>query len=235
MPRYLVNMQERVYITTENDPAHRIIYPDVHFVAAAFPLAPPASFTSNAGDLAIAEPIRVTEDRVEPVRELRLELLDATNLSVVTVIEVLSPTNKVAGSEGRASFLRKRQEVYASTAHWVEIDLLRGGSRTARRRPEVATAYQAFVSRHEAGSDDRPGYQWPIAMAARLPVIGVPLRPGEPDASLDLQAAFDLAYDRGGYAFRLDYAADPPPPAMSADTLAWCRATVAAVRKPPGG
>ena len=229
LPRYLVAFQERVYITAENDPAYRVIYPDVHFVQpdpVGDPMGSGAPATA-ADALAIAEPIRVTEDRVEPVRELSLELRDATDLSVVTVIEVLSRTNKVLGSEGRADFLRKRREIYATSTHWVELDLLRAGGRTAHRRPVVTAAYQAFVSRHLAERGERQGDLWPIPLDARLPVIGIPLRSGEPDAPLDLQAAFGLAYDRGGYRYRINYAADPPPPAMSADALAWCRATAA--------
>ena len=46
---------------------------------------------------------------------------------VVTVIEILSPTNKVAGSRGRESYETKRQEVMRSPSHLVEIDLLRRG------------------------------------------------------------------------------------------------------------
>jgi len=226
MPRYLVTMQERVYVTTETDPAYHVIYPDVHFVG--LPHGGPTGRAAGGGsdDLIIAEPLVVTEDVAEPVRELRLELLDATDLSVVTVIEVLSPTNKVPGAEGRASLLRKREEVYASPTHWVEVDLLRGGARTAHRGPTVTTAYQAFVSRKSSAGSERQGNLWPIALASRLPVIGVPLRAGEPDAPLDLQAAFDLAYDRGGYAYRIKYTADPPLPAMSDEELSWCRARV---------
>ena len=226
MPRYLVSFEDRVYVTTENDPAYRLIYPDVQFVD---PRPWSSTRPTPPGDLVIAEPIRVTE-AAEPVRERRLELRDATDLSVVTVIEVLSPTNKVGGAEGRASVLQKRQDVYASSTHWVEVDLLRGGVRTARRQPAVATEYQAFVSRHESGRDDRPAFLWPISLGSRLPVIGVPLRGDEPDAPLDIQAAFDLVYDRVGYGFRVDYAVNPPPPAMPPDQLAWCRDRIAAWR-----
>ena len=81
--------------------------------------------------------------------------------------------------------------------------------------------------------DGRRGYLWPIPLTERLPVIGIPLKDGEPDAPLDLQAALDLVYRRGAYELQFTYAADPPPPAMPADTLAWCRARVAAHRSGP--
>ena len=219
MPRYLVSFEERVYVTAEDDPAYRLVYPDVHFVEARRAATAGAANPGGAGGLAIAEPLRVTELLEQPVRELRLEVRDASDLSVVTVIEVLSPTNKVAGANGRHQFLRKRADIYASPAHWLEIDLLRAGVRTSQRSPTVTTAYQAFVSRCGPGRDDRLGDLWPIALTDRLPVIGVPLRDGDADAPLDLQAAVDLVYDRAGYAYRIDYAADPPPPAMAADDV----------------
>ena len=45
--------------------------------------------------------------------------------SVVTAIEVLSPTNKTRGSRGRASYFEKRRDSLRSEAHLIEIDLLR--------------------------------------------------------------------------------------------------------------
>jgi hypothetical protein len=222
-PRYAVNFEERVYVITPDDPAYRMIYPDVH---VAGPHA--ASVAAPAAGLAIAEPIPVIEQLDINVHERRLELYDPTNGSVVTVIEVLSPTNKVSGSQGRADFIAKRNQVYASTAQWMEIDLLRGGVRTASRSPAAGTEYQAFVSKFDPLTNSRRGHLWPISIRRPLPVLGVPLQPGEPDAPLDLQSVFDLTYQRAMYGYRLNYAGDPPPPTMPADTLAWCRERIAA-------
>ncbi len=73
---------------------------------------------------------------------------------------------------------------------------------------------------------------WPIDLSDRLPVIRVPLRGSDPDVPLDLQAAFDHVYDSGAYDVELadNYAADPPPPPIAADALAWCRSITAAFR-----
>lgn len=46
---------------------------------------------------------------------------------MVTVIELLSPTNKQRGSEGYIRYLQKRLDLLNSQANLVEIDLLRGG------------------------------------------------------------------------------------------------------------
>ena len=235
-PRYFVSFEERVFITADDDPAFRVVYPDVHLVAGDS--ARPTSGSDarlGAGGAAIARPLPVVETLSETVREGRLEVRDATDQSVVTVIEILSPTNKVSGSRGRASFVRKRRQVYASSTHWMEIDLIRGGDRTANRAPAAGTAYQAFVSRHDVRQDGRRCYLWPIPLREPLPIVGVPLRDGEPDAPLNLQAALDLVYARGSYDRRLGYAAAPPPPPLSADDLAWCRDRIAAWRATAAG
>ena len=46
----------------------------------------------------------------------------------MTVIEILSPDNKVARSQGLKSFGMKRVQIMRSPSHWVEIDLLHRGS-----------------------------------------------------------------------------------------------------------
>jgi hypothetical protein len=50
------------------------------------------------------------------------------NEKLVTVIELLSPVNKRAGSN-RPEYLKKRNALFESHVHLVEIDLLRSLSR----------------------------------------------------------------------------------------------------------
>ena len=84
---------------------------------------------SVTGGLAVAEidtPVKV-EVVPQEVHESYVEILDRqTGQQVVTVIEVVSPTNKFAGA-GRDSYVAKQREVLNSQAHLVEIDLLRAG------------------------------------------------------------------------------------------------------------
>ena len=54
----------------------------------------------------------------------------------------------------------------------------------------------------------------------RLPVIPIPLKPGDPDARLDLQAVLDAAYDRAGYDLEIDYRSEPNPP-LGGELAAW--------------
>ena len=63
----------------------------------------------------------------DEVRETYLEVRETRTDYVLTVLELLSPTNKRPGC-GRRLYEDKRMEVLASRTHLVEIDLLRAGS-----------------------------------------------------------------------------------------------------------
>jgi hypothetical protein len=133
---------------------------------------------------------------------------------LVTVIELLSPTNKHIGPD-HEQYLGKRTEILRSRTHLVEIDLLRGGVRMPPE--ELPTCdYCALVSRVE----ERPrAGVWPWRFRDPLPVVPIPLRGNDPDARLDLKAAIDQVYDGGGYE---DYIySGLPEPQLAPDDAAW--------------
>jgi hypothetical protein len=207
-PRYVARVEERVYISDERDPGRRCIIPDVHISDSRAGAASPPIFVSDEGGVAVAEPlVRVTLlDR--EVHEAYLTLVDVDKREVVTVLEVLSPTNKYPHAEGQKSYLRKRHEVLQSATNLVEIDLLRGGERILVEPGLPECEYVAHVSR----PGHRPeGLIWPIRLNQRLPILPVPLRPDDDDVRLDLQSALASFYDRAGYDLILDYAAEPVP------------------------
>jgi Protein of unknown function (DUF4058) len=88
----------------------------------------------------------------EEVTQGFIEIRDASSgHRVVTVIEVLSPGNKVAG-EGQDKYLQKRQELREGRVSLVEIDLVRAGKRPlpvplVSLPPSFRTAYQVWVRR----------------------------------------------------------------------------------------
>ena len=102
-------------------------------------------------------------------------------------------------------------------SHWVEIDLLRKGLPLVAR--EVLPKGEYFV--HLSRVNRRPkGEVWPIRLPQRLPVIAIPLRPGDPDGNLDLQQVLDTAYDRAAYDLEIDYRIEPDPP-LAPDETSW--------------
>ena len=223
-PKYFVRVEERVYVSGEDDPAHHLIVPDVRIIRTRRR----AGRVMPTSSTAMAVPIPVAEPLQHEVHEHRLEVIDRIDRSIVTVIELLSPTNKVPNSAGRASFVQKRNEVLASQAHWMEIDLLRDGVRTANLPESSEAEYQVFCSR---AGESRKGYVWPISVRQRLPQIGVPLRAGDEDVPLDLQDAFAQVYEIGGYDLDINYAAEPVPPLTQLQAQ-WARELLGANSRP---
>jgi hypothetical protein len=155
----------------------------------------------------------------EEIEEAFLKILHLESDMLVTIIEVLSPSNKVRGSRGRASFMGKRRDTIESEVHWVELDLLRSGVRPVSSPLLAASDYRALVSR---AGEPRRAYYWPIGVRQALPVIGIPLRGEDPDLPLDLGAVFRTVYDRAAYDLSLDYHKEPRPPLQGSDA-SWAK------------
>jgi hypothetical protein len=145
-----------------------------------------------------------------------LEVRDRQSRELLTVIELLSPSNK-KGGEDREQHLAKRRERLRSPANLVEIDLLRGG-RPMPPHPRPDCDYSVLVSRPALRPD--VGF-WPIGLRDRLPVIPIPLREGVDDARIDLQETLHRAYDGPGYE-NFIYASEPQP-ALAAADAEWAR------------
>src|SRR5581483_8226803 len=216
-PHYVARVELRVYISDDDDPGREALVPDVRVETrprqkgAKKPKAEPA--------LVLTEPLIVPTLMDEEIEEAFLKIIHVESQAVVTVIEVLSPTNKIRGSRGRASFMAKRHEIMNSEVHWVEIDLLRGGVPSVTDPPLRPSHYRILISRADQRTRTR---FWPISVRHPLPVIGIPLRDKEPEVSLDLGAVFRAVYDRAAYDASVDYRKDPKPPLEGADAK-WAR------------
>ncbi len=106
-----------------------------------------------------------------------------------------------------------------SSAHLIEIDLLRGGERPPLETPVPAAPYYVTLSHW----DHRPKVAvGPIQLWDKLPVLPVPLLEPDPDVPLDLGAVVASVYERGGYPSLIDYhQSPPPPPPLSDEEMAW--------------
>jgi hypothetical protein len=155
----------------------------------------------------------------EEVEEAFLKIIHVESETLVTVIEVLSPANKVRGSRGRASFMAKRHEIMNSEVHWVEIDLLRAGVPSVTDPPLRPCDYRILVSRADQRTKTR---FWPVSVRQPLPVIKIPLRGKETETLLDLGAVFRSVYHRAAYDVSVDYRKEPQPPPEGEDAK-WAR------------
>lgn len=211
--RYAVRVEERVYVDDEPEGAFRA---DVAVVTAPG-AAPSGEDAGQAGALAVPVVVPTVVDTTE--RERFLEVVLVGTDEVVTVVELLSPSNKRGpGAEGRRQYLRKRGEVLRSAAHLVELDLLRAGHRVPMRRPLPPAAYYVIVS-HAARRPRSDVY--PVGLRDRLPAFAFPLQ-GDETVPIDLQAALDLAWDRARWGPQLDRRRPPVPP-LDPEAAAWAR------------
>lgn len=206
-PKYVVRIEERVYVSGEDDPGRSVIVPDLRIAERLRHTGKPLPSPSAAG-VEMAEPETLVTLIDDEIHEARLAVMDTQDHHVITVIEVLSPSNKVPNSEGRRSYQQKRAEVVDSPSHWVEIDLLRSGTPTV---PRLAQPYDYVVHVSRAGK--RPqGVVWRIFLPQRLPVIRIPLKSEDQDAPLDLQQVLDTAYSRAEYDATINYHQPPAVP-----------------------
>ncbi len=218
-PKYYVRGEERVYIAGSSS----YMEPDV-FVAVRERQATPAyAADANRPRTVTPQPILFPLTSLEnEARDRYLEIRERGTHRVVTVIEILSPANKVKGSARHQQFVKKRAEVLNSETHCIEIDLLRAGSRW-EAVPAVHD-YCVALSRVEPRSADQPtGEAWMFDLADPLPEINVPLRSPDPDVTLDLQNVLNTVYDRAGYGSSVDYG-QPAEPPLSDAAAAWAGA-----------
>jgi hypothetical protein len=213
-PRYAAMSQDRLYVVESDRP----IFPDVSLVRTRRRAARAHAATAKAKpDRAV-----VIEMFREEVRQPVLHIVEpAAKNRIVTAIEVLSPDNKVTGA-GRKSYLQKGDELWEAGASLVEIDLLRRGQPTVRVPKERLEALRPFAYVVAVSRWFPSQYEvYPIALRDPLPKVAVPLANGDPDVTVDLQAAVARCWESGGYPDLLRY--DKAPPAVSRTDATWCR------------
>jgi hypothetical protein len=210
-PNYLVKIEVRLYLHELSAEERR------YFGRADVGVTTPAAAKSASAIAPVATaPVRLTLPAVDVERHSSLEIRDRRNRRLVTVLELLSPTNKTPGAD-RNEYLAKRAQILAGPTHLVEIDLGRGGERP--RPPEIpACDYYVLVSRAE----ERPDLDlWPVSLRNPLPAVPIPLAAPDPSVLLDLQAVLHRVYDAADYG-KYIYAETPQPP-LSPSDASWAQ------------
>lgn len=211
-PRYYVKIDEHIYLHELEQEERRLVgHADLGVGEVHRGHVRPSGMNTLEAPAQVLLP-----PAVDVERHSFLEIRDREGQQIVTVLEMLSPSNKRAGSD-REQYVNKRMQLLSSPVNLVELDLLRGSPRL----PLInlpACDYYVLVSRAE----QRPeAGVWPVRLADRLPVIPVPLRAGEADATLDLQELLHQVYDAAGYDLYI-YGGSPEP-ALTAEQTAWAR------------
>ncbi|MEX0716061.1 MAG: DUF4058 family protein [Planctomycetaceae bacterium] len=198
----------------------RTVAPDVSVVEES---AAPEEETAGGVATAVAiDTTAIATPMVVPTHDdfldRHVEIIDASSGNrVVTVIEFLSPSNKLSGPR-HEEYVQKQQEYLAAGVNLVEVDLIRQGMFTLAVPAESIpgsglTIYQICVRR---ANRPREAEVYPVSLRERLPTFRIPLRPADRDVYLDVQALIDQCYERGRYD-RIDYSIDPMPPLPAGD------------------
>lgn len=128
-PKYIARIDERV----ELRPTGKKVVPDFSVIE------PPRQISEiqTAYGALIADEPQTISDGDEERRISFLELFRRETGSVVTVIEVLSPSNKLG--LGRDDYLQKQEDLLNTDCNLAEIDLLSGPAVTFARRFRITT------------------------------------------------------------------------------------------------
>ncbi|RRR73552.1 MAG: DUF4058 family protein [Candidatus Viridilinea halotolerans] len=210
-PRYYVALEERMYT---DEPGDLVLAgrADVALVATPnLPVLAPALATNPE-----VEAVIVALPLPDMIRETYLEVRTVASGEVVTVIELLSPSNKRPG-EGREQYLRKRRLITGSRSHLVEIDLLRSGVPMPMQGYTGSHDYRIMVSR----ATQRPqAILLPFRVRQAIPKFHLPLYPGDPEPAIGLTPILHALYARRSYDLRVNYANETEPPLVPSDA-AW--------------
>jgi hypothetical protein len=232
---YYARLQKRpeLGVVLEAGTLQRII-PDVTVLRYPRPETRPAAGTTARAGVAVLDRPRTAatagvEVRVhtDPFQHRFVEIRDAERRhKLVTLIEIVSPSNKHPGPDRRA-YETKQREALDSDANLIELDLLRSGRRLLPY-PDLAAAvetlapdYLVLLNRSVLRQGNWMDYTlYPIRLREPLPCIPVPLAGQDTDVLLDLQVAVNRVYREGPYVRAIDYSSDPEPPLNEAD-VAW--------------
>jgi hypothetical protein len=211
-PRYYVRIEQRTYII-EEDMEEFVGRPDVAIIAAPSD----AELYGGSGVGTAVAPLSQTVNlpMFEKVREGYLEIRDTQTHEVITVIEVLSPSNKVPG-EGRREYEAKRRQMLYTLTNLVEIDLLRAGE-PMEMKPLPKSNYRILV---RAGWERPRARLYAFSMRQPIPDLPVPLRRGEKEVLLFPGKLLSEIYDRARYDISIDYR-QPPEPPLTPEDAAW--------------
>lgn len=201
-----LEMRPEVGIIEDGGSARRIV-PDVSVVRRPSS-GPAASLTAVLDELRTAiSPSVEWAVPSEPAHHAFVEIRDPVQgHKLITLIEIVSPSNKHPGTDRRA-YLQEQREVLDSDASLVEIDLLRTGDRLLAgpqledllARLDPPPDYLVLVNRAWQRAATLAYQAFPVRLQEPLPCAPVPLRPDQPEVPLDLQFALSQLYDNGPY------------------------------------
>ena len=222
--RLAINEWGEVSFAPPEERGRRVVIPDLTI----------AGSSGADGGVLLKEPpapadsVLVTIPASDEARVTYLEVRAVASERVVTVVEVLSPTNKMPGV-GRSDYLIKRGNILASGASLVEIDLLRGGERMPVTPADCDCHYSILVSKEWL----RPyAFLFPFAVTEAIPRFRLPLLPEDAEPEVAIGPLLDRMHHTARYNSVAGYDGPPPGPALRPDVQRWVEARLELFRRP---
>jgi hypothetical protein len=144
-----------------------------------------------------------------------IEARQRSDGKLVTIVELVSPSNKLT-TTGRQVYLHRRREHRSQGAGLVEIDLILQGQPTLDYSRDNLPEWDYAVTVTRASQPERHEI-YTSTLQKRLPRFKLPLAVDDRDTVLDLQACFLRAFDQGGFAARIDYRREPATQVCDSD------------------
>src|SRR5437588_11069008 len=136
-----------------------------------------------------------------------IEIRQRTDNRLVTLVDVVSPANKLT-AEGRKAYLDKRREGRAAGTNLVEIDLVLQGQPMLEYSRDGLPDWDYAVTVTRSTQPERHEI-YTATLQERLPRFRMPLAADDRDTVLDLHTAFTRCYDQGGFQSKINYQRDP--------------------------
>jgi hypothetical protein len=137
-----------------------------------------------------------------------IEIRQRNDNRLVTLVDIVSPANKLT-TAGRQAYLDKRREGKTCGTNLVEIDLVLQGQPMLEYSRDGLPDWDYAVTVTRGTQPER--YEiYTATLQKRLPRFRLPLAADDRDTVLDLHAAFTRCYDQGNFASKIDYQREPP-------------------------
>lgn len=221
-PKYYVGTEQRVY---KLDPGELVFVGRPAIVMGRTPRSDLADEPVQADETTALGVLDVEVPINDELQEWYLEFHDVETGTLVTALEILSPTNKIH-AEKREQYIEKRKRIFCSMTNLVEIDLLRAGQAMPLNRKPPHSHYRILVRR---GVMRTKAKLYTFGVRQPIPAIPIPLLPGDDEPTLDLCAVLHALYDRARFDLRLNYR-KPPVPSLSEGDTAWAQPILESMR-----
>lgn len=182
-----------------------------HFIAGLFQILLPNlidRYRARVGQRQYATemPLFTSIIREEHCEEF-IEVRQRSDNKLVTLVDVVSPANKLT-TQGKNAYLDRRRDARVQHASIVEIDLVLQGQPLLDYSRDGLPDWDYAVTVTRAMQPERHEI-YTATVQKRLPRFKLPLALDDRDTVVDLQAAFARCYDQGGFSAQIDYQSTP--------------------------